>query len=339
MTMISNNNGNSSHHIASANHRVYIDHYVATSNAAASAIDQCRYRDAVHGFSACLGSSRDLLERLARAPSCDNKKNGNIINDNNNNNGQLSPIQQALCEIKLDQCMLMAGCQQRRSDAASRNHHQHQGSPPFACASPNPSSQTTASTQHKWNGSDEPTAPSQSSAPSFVYSSPIRLPYCLPQSKRTGSLISVISIYNLALSYQLCAMQQQQEQQQQLPFSNCDSSSKIVDANEDAARSIRSMLEKATKLYELAYTFMEGEGLARGATFFSMAVINNLGMTHQALGRTEKAVKCFQHLLTTVMAVMHQRNGSQMLDKADLEGFLDNTCCWSRPVGQCSPAA
>jgi tetratricopeptide (TPR) repeat protein len=73
-------------------------------------------------------------------------------------------------------------------------------------------------------------------------------------------------------------------------------------------------LEKAAKLYGLAYSLLTSE--EAGCPIMLAAIVNNLGHVHRLLGHVEKAHRCFQHLL---MALMYVTVGSSVRLKDDLQ--------------------
>ena len=83
-------------------------------------------------------------------------------------------------------------------------------------------------------------------------------------------------------------------------------------------------LGHSISLYELAHTLQLHEGIDLGMEH-TMATINNLGHIHRVLGDEDKAMKCFQHLLSILMylQVQEQMDGSRNLDS-------DESMSWTR---------
>ena len=77
-------------------------------------------------------------------------------------------------------------------------------------------------------------------------------------------------------------------------------------------------LRKALSLYELAYTIQMTEEIQL-SVLETMAIVNNLGQIHLALGNEAKAEQCFRHLLSTLMFVGDYGESSSI---AQLEGFF-----------------
>ena len=83
-------------------------------------------------------------------------------------------------------------------------------------------------------------------------------------------------------------------------------------------------LGHSISLYELAHSLQLHEGIDLGMEH-TMATINNLGHIHRVLGDEDKAMKCFQHLLSILMylQVQEQIDGSRNLDN-------DESISWTR---------
>jgi tetratricopeptide (TPR) repeat protein len=84
---------------------------------------------------------------------------------------------------------------------------------------------------------------------------------------------SFMLLYNLALTHHLSAL---------------------------SGNNSQKRLRKALSLYELAYTIQMTEDIQL-TVLQTMAIINNLGQIHTALGDEEKSRQCFQHLLSSIM--------------------------------------
>jgi tetratricopeptide (TPR) repeat protein len=100
-------------------------------------------------------------------------------------------------------------------------------------------------------------------------------------------------LYNLALTYHLGAL---------------------------ATKSSGSVFCKALTCYQMAHDLQPADDLEIGVQL-SLSISNNIGHIHAALGNTEKASQCFQHLLSTMMYT-NQSGGrySPFL----LDGFMRN---------------
>jgi tetratricopeptide (TPR) repeat protein len=93
-------------------------------------------------------------------------------------------------------------------------------------------------------------------------------------------------------------------------------------------------LQKALKLYELAYTIQLTEDIQL-SILQTMAIVNNLGQIHTALQDEEKARMCFKHLLSSIMFV-HDYGDRGSLEQMD--GFIANVMPLIL-LGSSSPAA
>jgi tetratricopeptide (TPR) repeat protein len=143
----------------------------------------------------------------------------------------------------------------------------------------------------------------------FVYDSPLRivndkLSKCCPAAawQQTTTKDSAIIIFNLALSLHLGAV-------------------KML----SSPRTRSKQLEKARKLYELAFQ-LEGEIPVEQANFrFLFAVTNNLGHVLKCLQKPQAATKCFEHLLSIIMYVVDCSGGCSEILVGEVDGYLRNT--------------
>jgi tetratricopeptide (TPR) repeat protein len=104
---------------------------------------------------------------------------------------------------------------------------------------------------------------------------------------------SFMILYNLALTHHLSALSRNDTQKR---------------------------LQKALKLYELAYTIQMTEDIQL-TVLQTMAIVNNLGLIHTALEDEEKARQCFQHLLSSIMFL----NDCGDRDSVEhMDGFIAN---------------
>ncbi|KAL3935808.1 MAG: hypothetical protein SGBAC_008745 [Bacillariaceae sp.] len=73
------------------------------------------------------------------------------------------------------------------------------------------------------------------------------------------------------------------------------------------------LLEKAIKLYKLAYT-IEQHGEYNNNNIFKMAALNNLGVICMVLGEKEEAQRCFDYLVSMMMQLVQCGACSQMMN-------------------------
>jgi tetratricopeptide (TPR) repeat protein len=135
----------------------------------------------------------------------------------------------------------------------------------------------------------------------FVFQYPISITdNAIEEDVSYGDLIelSFIQLYNLALCH----------------HSSAFSSSHSVSA-------FQNRLQKALSLYELAYAITINEDFQPTA-LQTMAIVNNIGHIHSALGHTDCASQCFENLLSTIMFV--KDCGEQDSIEQGLDGFLSN---------------
>jgi tetratricopeptide (TPR) repeat protein len=152
---------------------------------------------------------------------------------------------------------------------------------------------------------------------SFIFSSPIFLPTEDLSSKAFYQEyylhLSFILMYNLALTYHLCAID-----------------GEICQRN----------LESAVALYELAYTIQKTEDLDV-SVIQTMAIVNNLGQVHTALGNVDKSQYCYQHLLSTIMHLNESGAASDYAaeESLSLDGFVGNVLSLILTTPAATPAA
>jgi tetratricopeptide (TPR) repeat protein len=144
----------------------------------------------------------------------------------------------------------------------------------------------------------------------YVYNRAIHIPASSIEETTYDScvMVSVVAIFNLALSHHLTAMEE---------------------------NNVR-LLRKAAKLYELAHDMQRGEEWMENTYFFTMAIINNLGLIYQNLDENETSGKCFQHLLSTLMFFTDCGLENRRDVPAFFAGFFRNT---SNLIFHCSSAA
>ena len=147
--------------------------------------------------------------------------------------------------------------------------------------------------------------------PTFLFRRAIEIPTSLDEANDYGSsvMISVIIIFNLALAHQQAGI--------------------VGD------EICKAKLNKAAKLYELAYSLQREESM-EGTALFTMATINNLGMIYDSLEETATAGKCFQHLLSTLMFMIDCGESKTI---SQFEGFFANTSHLIFPHNSAAAAA
>ena len=169
----------------------------------------------------------------------------------------------------------------------------------------------------------------------FLYAKPIQMPTDLCEFHYTASVTaSVIVIFNLALTHQLCAIECTTN-----PKNRWEDSASRRSSNKMAL----SYFRKAANLYELAHRLQEEEEL-QSTTFFVMAILNNMGLIHQVLNQTSVADQFFQDLLSTLMYVIDGQYYScpkeeVWLGSSDVDGFLRNTMHLVSKKGRTAAAA
>ena len=113
----------------------------------------------------------------------------------------------------------------------------------------------------------------------YVYKNPLEIEKSADLSSYEAKVeLSIAIMFNLALSHHLNALSAFTKEQHDM------------------------WLHHALSLYELAYTIQMQED-SEVSVECTMATINNLGQVHYALGNTEKASRCFNHLLSTIVFV------------------------------------
>jgi hypothetical protein len=126
----------------------------------------------------------------------------------------------------------------------------------------------------------------------FIFLNPIKLPNMLPGT-RLHKVLTLIAMFNLAVCHHRNAI-----------INNMD----IVS------------LQKALRLYELAYAIQMQEGIDVTLTP-TMIIMSNVGHIHKILGNNESADQCFQHLLSTLMFVIEAGEKDTVWD---FDGFFTN---------------
>jgi tetratricopeptide (TPR) repeat protein len=129
----------------------------------------------------------------------------------------------------------------------------------------------------------------------FIFREPIFIPS--HSADHTSSTYYVKSsfmlLYNLALTHHLSAL---------------------------SGKDTQKRLQKALKLYELAYTIQMTEDIQL-TVLQTMAIVNNLGLIHASLQDEVKSRQCFQHLLSSIM-FLHECGDRDSVEQID--GFIAN---------------
>ena len=87
-----------------------------------------------------------------------------------------------------------------------------------------------------------------------------------------------------------------------------------------SGKDTQKRLQKALKLYELAYTLQMTEDIQL-TVLHTMAIVNNVGLIHAALQDEVKSRQCFQHLLSSIM-FLHECGDRDSVEQID--GFIAN---------------
>mmetsp|Transcript_35130 Transcript_35130/g.85078 ORF Transcript_35130/g.85078 Transcript_35130/m.85078 type:complete len:209 (-) Transcript_35130:128-754(-) len=114
----------------------------------------------------------------------------------------------------------------------------------------------------------------------------------LPMNTMDATLITPVLIFNCALSYQLAAR-------------HCDDDTH------------QAFLEKAASLYQIAYKDQDQDL----NTIFKFAILNNIGVIHKMLGRSEAAKACFDYLVSIMMTYVAADNSKYL---RLVQGFWNN---------------
>lgn len=114
-----------------------------------------------------------------------------------------------------------------------------------------------------------------------------------------GPVFPLVVTYNIALAYQLSAMQEEKEMDR------------------------RKRLRKSLKLYELAYIWQIEEEVESWNV--ELIIANNLGEIHRAAQNYRKLEKCLENLLSTMMYALMADYDSSNRAFVGLDGFVQNT--------------
>lgn len=134
-----------------------------------------------------------------------------------------------------------------------------------------------------------------------MYRRAIHIPASTEATYESSGMISVIIIFNLALTHHLMA-----------------TSETTNNASSD------DTFRKAGRLYELSYSLQQEEPYLEDASLFTMATINNMGLIHHSLGESVAAGKCFGFLLSTLMFLVDCGESREAM-MHEFGGFFRNT--------------
>jgi tetratricopeptide (TPR) repeat protein len=143
----------------------------------------------------------------------------------------------------------------------------------------------------------------------FIFKAPIFIPSHATDHTSSTYYVksSFMLLYNLALTHHLSALNGENPQKR---------------------------LQKALKLYELAYSIQMTEDIQL-TVLQTMAIVNNLGLVHAALEDEEKSRQCFQHLLSSII-FLHDCGDRDSVEQMD--GFIANVM-FLILMGSSAPAA
>jgi hypothetical protein len=122
-----------------------------------------------------------------------------------------------------------------------------------------------------------------------------------PISKEEYSRLSMVCLYNMALSYHLAGLEKHGE---------CDTGQISSSRSPSIDASVDHLFGLALAYYEMAYRILvsEQDVLASQA----MVILNNVGHIHRLSGDQEGAKKCFQYLLSTMVYLQETGNAGQI---------------------------
>jgi len=135
---------------------------------------------------------------------------------------------------------------------------------------------------------DKTSSSDQTIMDEFIYEHGI----VLPINTMDATVITPVLIFNCALSYQLAAR-------------HCDDGTH------------QAFLDKAASLYQIAYKDQD-QGLN---AIFKFAILNNIGVIHKMLDRSEAAKACFDYLVSMMMIYVATDNCKYL---RLVQGFWNN---------------
>ena len=140
----------------------------------------------------------------------------------------------------------------------------------------------------------------------FVYEDPIYLSGPFPRLTDPGccETLSFIVLYNLGLTHHLAALSKK-------------------NLTNDGLKQRNWYLRKAMVLYEHANHILLNEHI-ECSPLHVMAIANNLGHIHFALGDETRAKTCFNYLLSSILCLVECGGNGARLRKEVLDGFLTN---------------
>lgn len=139
----------------------------------------------------------------------------------------------------------------------------------------------------------------------FVFTNPILVSHEINRlDYNFNAKLSIVAVYNLALSYHLCGIQKQSLEH----------------------------IEKALANYQLAYKIIIDE--THVVVSQAMVILNNIGQIHRLLRNDAGAKDCFEYLLSTMLFVLQIGEADRI---HNWESFLSNVMDFV--VGNPNPAA
>ena len=157
---------------------------------------------------------------------------------------------------------------------------------------PQQASQASSTKQPQHFGFDDQRRPAGFSS-HFVYRHPIRI-RGVP-SERPAYILSVIVLFNMALTYNLLALDLKKTN----PLR-------------------KNLLRESLKLYQLTFV-MKNQGKLHFDTTFALALVNNTAHIQSEMGRQAKAKKLIDLMLSTLMMVV--QNGQTAM-VPEIDGFM-----------------
>jgi tetratricopeptide (TPR) repeat protein len=135
----------------------------------------------------------------------------------------------------------------------------------------------------------------------FVYRSPILFSQeDIDEQEYDEPGIHCEILFNMALTYHLWALD---------------------DSSVSSKKQYR--LKKALKLYEYSFSMQMQTGLGFMSITTLLALVNNCASIYKLLEKTERAEKFYNHMLSTLMAMIEIGEASEV---DELDGFLHNAC-------------
>jgi tetratricopeptide (TPR) repeat protein len=144
----------------------------------------------------------------------------------------------------------------------------------------------------------------------YIYRHPIRIPLNtgLDMRESAARALAAIIVFNIALAYQLLS---------------------------ESTERNRKDIARAARFYELVLNLLGRDELFASSTFFSMAILNNLGVIHHRLNERETSKKYFQYLLSNLTLVLTRKIAICEI----VDGFLRNVFAADGHPYAAAPAA